>query len=330
MKDLLFSVNTVLPMALLLLMGYGFRKTELFSAEFVAKGNRFCFYVLLSCSLFKNLYDSELSAFPLRMSLFTAAAVLTEFVIAVLLAKHISDEKRQQGVIVQGSFRSNFAYIGIPLSTMMFTDEVLSTAARNEISILSVIVIPMFNILAVIALTYMNEMEDAADLLKNTFYRLRTNPCILSVLSGIAVLLLRMVFPSAGFFLRDHLNSVYKVIGYLANMSTPFALLLVGANLNISDTVSNAGKLWMTVLLKDVLFPGAVLLAAVLAGGFSQVDYAVMISAFAAPTAVGSAIMARELKGDGELASEIVVYTTLFSIVSLTLIIYIMRVTGCL
>ena len=292
MKDLLFSIHTVCPMAILLLMGYVFRRKGLFSAEFVTNGNRFCFYVLLSCSLFKNLYDSALSAFPVRMSLFTAAAILMEFAIAVLLAKRISYTKRQQGVIVQGSFRSNFAYVGIPLSTMMFGDEVLSAAARNEISMLSVIVIPMFNILSVFALTYMNETEGASDLWKSTFRRLRTNPCILSVLSGMVVLLLRVLFPSVSFFVRDQLNSVYMVISYLANMSTPFALLLVGANLNITDTRNNAKR--------------------------------------SAPTAVGSAIMATELKGDGELASGIVVYTTLFSILSLTFIIYLMRVAGFL
>ena len=120
MNNLLFSLNVVMPLAILMAMGYLFKKQGLFTDSFVKAGNKLCFYVLLSCSLFKNLYDSVLTEIPYRFIIFVVISIIAEFILGIILAKAISDRKNQEGVIVQGVFRSNFAYIGIPLSTMMF------------------------------------------------------------------------------------------------------------------------------------------------------------------------------------------------------------------
>ncbi len=330
MKEILFSLNIVLPMAILLGMGYLFRKSGLFSPEFIQSGSKLCFYVLLSCSLFKNLYDSVLSSLPVRMILFTVISILCLFLFGILFAKAISSQRNQIGVLIQGVTRSNFAYIGIPLSTMMFTESALVSATSQEISILSIFVIPLFNILAVSALTYYGESKEEGSLLARTLRNLLRNPCILSIIAGLSVLLFRMLVPQSAFLLRDHLPFLYKVIGYLASMSTPLALMIVGAGLNFSHSAHNSSKLYATVFVKNLLFPGLVMLTAYLLKGFTPVDYAVMVSVFASPTAVASAVMAGEMGGDRDLANEIVVYTTIFSIISLLLIIYVLKTARCL
>jgi len=330
MKNLLFSINIVLPLAILLAMGYLFKKQGLFTDSFIKAGNKLCFYVLLSCSLFKNLYDSVLDEIPYKLIIFVVVSIFMEFVLGIFFARAISDRKNQEGVIVQGVFRSNYAYIGIPLSTMMFTESQLITDTSNEISIITIFVIPLFNTLAVMALTYMNEHKSGENLLVTSLKNLAKNPCIISVSLGILVLLFRMAVPSAGFFIKNNLGFLYKVLGYLASMSTPFALLMVGAGLNFSHSLTNIRKLSLTVMVKNLIFPGFILLVAALMKIFTRVDFAVMISVFASPTAVASAVMASEMNGDGELANEIVVYTTMFSILSLVIIIYALKTAGCL
>ena len=203
MKNLLFSLNVVMPLAILMAMGYLFRKQGLFTDGFVKAGNKLCFYVLLSCSLFKNLYDSVLNEIPYRFIIFVVISIIAEFVLGIILAKAISDRKNQEGVIVQGVFRSNFAYIGIPLSTMMFTESQLVTQTSNEISIITIFAIPLFNVLAVGALTYMNDHQSDENLLAASLKNLAKNPCIISVCLGIAVLLLRMAVPSVSFVMKD-------------------------------------------------------------------------------------------------------------------------------
>ena len=61
-----------------------------------------------------------------------------------------------------------------------------------------------------------------------------------------------------------------------------------------------------------------------------MIEYAILVSVFASPTAVSSAIMAAEMGADQDLANEIVVYTTMFSMISLLIIIYALKGMGCL
>lgn len=330
MSEILFAANIVLPMAILLALGYIFKKSGFFTRDFVKRGNKLCFYVLLSCSLFKNLYDSVLDEVPYAMIVFTVLAILAEFVLSVFFARAVSDKRNQIGVIIQGVVRSNFAYVGIPLSTLMFNESELISQTSNEISILSIFVIPMFNILAVTALTLYGDTKENGRVFSRTINNLRKNPIIISIVLGIAVLLFRMAVPQSAFFIKNNLGFVYKVVGYLAQMSTPFALLLVGAGLDFSHSVSNMKKLMSVVAVKNLVFPGVVMLVAYLTGLFNAIDFAVMISVFASPTAVSSAVMAAELGGDEDLANEIVIYTTMFSIISLLIIIYVLKTVGCL
>ena len=98
MEDLLFSLNIVLPMALLLTLGYIFKRTGFFTNEFISTGKKFCFYCLLSCSLFKNLYDSSLDVFPVKLVIFVVAGIIVEFIVAYFVAQMIADRKNEKGV----------------------------------------------------------------------------------------------------------------------------------------------------------------------------------------------------------------------------------------
>lgn len=330
MKEILFSLNIVLPMAILLAMGYVFQRMGLMTREYIKTSNKLCFYVFLAASLFKNLYDSTLSSFPYRMILFVVVMILLQFSASIVAGKQLSEKRNETGVIIQGTTRSNFAYVGIPLSTMMFSDAALVAKTTSTVSMLSIVVIPLFNILAVTALTYFGSEKAEGKMFERTLRNLLRNPCILSVMAGVAVLLFRLAVPSASFLMRDRLPFLYKVLGYLAAMSTPFALILVGAGLDFSHSISNRKKLSVVVLLKTLIFPSVILFVAYLTGWFENTDFAALISLFGAPTAVASAVMATEMKGDGELANEIVVYTTLFSVFSLIVLIFILKTVGCL
>ncbi|MBQ6333776.1 MAG: AEC family transporter [Erysipelotrichaceae bacterium] len=329
MKDLLFSLNIVMPMAGLLAIGYLFKKSGFFDESFLHVGKKFCFYVLLSCSLFKNLYDSDLDGLPYRFIVFTVLALLVEIFLSFIIAGKISDKRSQTGVIIQGSFRSNFAYIGIPLATMFFTDEALIARTQSEISLLSIFVIPIFNVVSVIALLKYTDNKDDTSLLNRSIHGILRNPCIISVVCGLMVLLIRLAIPSCAFLIRDHLSFVYKILSYLSSMSTPFAFLMVGASLDLSSSIRNLKKLTAVVLLKDLIFPALALSAAYLLKVADNVQYAILVSIFASPTAVASAIMASQMGGDQELADEIVMYTTIFSMVPLLIIIYCLKIAGC-
>ena len=327
MEDLLFSLNIILPMAMMLGLGYLFKKIGFFSEAFLRDGRKFCFYVLLSCSLFKNLYDSQSDAMPYRFIIFVVLAICAEAILSWVFGKMTSEKQDETGVIAQGCFRSNFAYIGIPLSTMFFTDQTLLSKVSSEMSMVTIFVVPIMNVFALLVL--MDQEGDRRGMFQRTLKKLMLNPNIIAIALGIGVLLFRMAVPSASFFIKDHMSYVYKALSYLSSMSTPFSFLMVGAGMDFSRSVKDMKKLLKVVAMRDLVFPGLVLSAAYLLNCADQAEFAILVSVFASPTAVSSAIMASEMGKDRQLADEIVVYTTLFSILSLSLIIYILKVTAC-
>ncbi len=318
-----------MPMAILLAIGYLFKQIGMIDDHFLRIGKRLCFYVFLSCSLFKNIYDSTLKELPYKFILLVVIGILAEFFASDFIARKIASKRNEIGVIVQGSVRSNFAYLGIPLAGAFFTDPVLIQQTTSELSLTTVFVISLYNVFSVLTLTRYGDNRDDASLVKRSVMGILKNPCIISVVCGIIVLLIRGAVPSSVFFIRDQLPFAYKALSYLTQVSTPFAFLLVGASLDFRHSVANVRKLVSVVALRNLIFPALVLSTAYLLKVATNVEYAILVSIFASPTAVASAVMATEMGGDSDLANEIVIYSTAFSMVSLIIVIYILKVMGC-
>ena len=172
----------------------------------------------------KNLYDASLDEMPYRFITYVVFCLLMEALIAYFVAKRISEKENEIGVIIQGSFRSNFAYVGIPLATMFFTDAGQIQLLTSEISLLSIVIIPILNVMAISILTRYSDQQTGKDhLWKKIFNGIIRNPCIISVFLGIFVLLFRAAVPTSAFFVRDRLSFLYKIVSYCASMATPFA-----------------------------------------------------------------------------------------------------------
>lgn len=144
----IFAVNSVLPVILLVALGYILKKTNFFTAEFLRVANKTVFRVLLPVLLFVNLAELDsFSQLKWDAVLYALAAIAILFCIGLFLA-HITSDRCQKGVMLQGVVRSNFALVGVPLAQLMAGDKGVQSAA-----LLSAFTIPVFNVLSVIALS---------------------------------------------------------------------------------------------------------------------------------------------------------------------------------
>ena len=84
--------------------------------------------------------------------LYSVIAIVVIFGLGLVTAVLTTKKKNRRGVILQCSFRSNFAIIGLSLVANLNGDEGLA-------GIISAFSIPVFNILAVIALSVFLEEE---------------------------------------------------------------------------------------------------------------------------------------------------------------------------
>lgn len=311
-NDFLFSVNTVIPIMLMLAAGYAARKIKLIGPEGIKQGNRLIFYIFLPLLLFTNAKDSQINlAVDLLTLVYAVATTILCFLILFFLIPRIAKDRNTYGVLIQGIARANYAIYGIPLVTLIYPDSDISIAAM-----IVILVIPVFNIFSTIALMkYGSGRTSAWDIMKGVLY----NPLIIGTMLGLLFLLLKLELPSV----------IDIPVQKLGSIASPFALFLLGTNIDFSEVKSRLRLLSGAVAARLVIFPVLFLTGAVLLG-IRDVNLAALLALYSSPTAVSSYPMAQQLGGDVEFAAQQVIFTTAFSGVTIFLWLFLLKTMGFL
>lgn len=321
----LFTLNSVLPLIILIILGYILKIKGFFSKEFLKIGNKTVFKVLLPILLFKNIADiDDLSEIRMDVVGYVMIVIAILFIIGLIITKFIPDPK-QKGVIHQCIFRSNFALIGVPLAELIAGQGGIRMAA-----ILSLFTIPVFNILAVVVLSVYKDEKSQINV-KKIITDIAKNPLILGVLCGLLFTLIKNLFIS-----EELLNMASKVsflntaISYIARSATPLALLVLGGQFDFEQLKGYKKQIILGLAGRNVFAPlvGVGIAAVLTLNGvvnFTPGVFAALIALFGTPVAVASAIMAEAMDNDGQLGGQLVVWTTLFSVVSLSVTIAVAR-----
>lgn len=326
MNSFLFALNAVLPIILMVTLGYLAKRIGLFPYELAKPVNKLVFRMFLPAMLFLNIYKLDgLSSIRFGYVAYSIVAVLVVFAVAVLTLPLVTKRRESKGALLQATFRSNFALIGLPLATSLFGNEGAAVAA-----ILSAFTIPAFNVLAVIALSmYSTDGKDKG--IKKILLGIAKNPLIISVLCGVLALALRALLESLGIGFRlSSVTPVYKALEYLSDIATPLALLVLGVQFEFSAVKSLRREIIFGTLSRIVIVPFLALGFAVLVfrNQFGGAEFAALVALFATPVAVSSVPMAQEMNADYTLAGQLVVWTTLLSSVTVFIIAFILSYIG--
>ena len=191
MKDVfLFSCNAVLPILLLMLLGYCLRRGGFYDERFLKTANRLVFRVGLPVLLLYNVYGiGGLEDIRWRTVLYALGVVLLLFLLGGLCARLFVSDDRRRGVLWQCTFRSNLAVIGLPLAQSLGGAQGVAS-----VSLLNAFTIPLFNVLAVLALSAYAPDQAAGDVkarLRGIGKKVLTNPLIIGVAAGFVCLGIR-------------------------------------------------------------------------------------------------------------------------------------------
>lgn len=317
------AVNAVFPIVLLILLGYFLRQRGFVTAEFVKVGNSVVFKVFLPVMLFINVYEIEsVAAVDWPAVLFCAGAVTVLFLMGPLVAAVSTKEPGRKGVIWQCAFRSNYTIIGISLSAMLGGAEAAAFS-----SIVATLVVPMFNIFAVIALSvYNGDGAGRKPSLRKILLDIVKNPLIIAVVLGGLCLGIRgletWAFGEAVFTLRQDLKFLYSALNSLKSMATPLALVVLGGQFQFSVVKGMLREIAVGTVFRLVAAPVLGMGAALLLDRFggislcSPVTVPGMLCLFGSPVAVSSAVMASQMGNDEQLAAQLVVWTSIGSMAS--------------
>ncbi|MDR1320032.1 MAG: AEC family transporter [Gracilibacteraceae bacterium] len=307
MENLSIAFNAVAPLFLLMATGFFLYRRGLADDAFLEKANALSFNFFLPALLFINIYRTEAGSFlDPRLLLFALGCLVALFVLLCLIVPLLEKDPRKKGVIVQGIFRSNFVLMGVPIVTYIFPRE-----GPGVVSLLVAIVIPVYNLLAVCALEMFSSRRPRwLALLRD----IALNPLIAASLISIAVKLSGLAVPLV----------VEKTLAEIAAMAMPLALIALGGSFRFSHVGQNWRRLLVCVPAKLLLTPLIVVALAVWAG-FRGAELLALTVMYAAPVAVSSYQMTLQAKGDGDLAAQIVVFSTGAASVSLVFFIYALR-----
>lgn len=322
----LFACGAVLPIVLLIVLGYLLKRARMLGEPLLSGLNRVCFRVLIPLMLFRNIYGGDsITPTDVQAVLFSTVAILAVFAAGWVLVRVAVKQPLQKGVLLQAVFRSNFAIIGLPLATTLFGEAGARTAA-----LLSMVTIPLFNVLAVISLSVFVGDGAKKPSAREVLHNIITNPLILGVLAGVLVLALRALFARLGWAFRlTDIPGLYDAIDMAASAATPLALLVLGGQFELSAVRQLARPIAIGTIMRLIVVPVLGLSAAYLFfPGFGGAEYASFVALFGTPTAVSGAVMASEMGGDGELAGQLVVWTTLGSAFTLFFFVALLRAVG--
>ena len=335
MDTLLFAINAIFPILLLVVLGYILKRKSFLDEDWFKKGNKLIFRICLPAMLFVNVYNIEaLSQINWLVVLYSEFAILILFLLGILLVKFTIKDEQQKGVVLQCVFRSNFAIIGLPLAESLGGAEGVGIAA-----VLSAFSIPTFNILAVIALTMYRKENGEKIKLKDMLKKIVTNPLIIGVMIALAMLAVRAIIPAGAdgqpvFTLKKNIPLLYNTISNLAKICSPLALVICGGLFNFSAIKSRKKPIAIGVLVRVIITPLIAIGIAILLSKHTSVlnletnAYPALLALFGSPVAVSSAIMAQEMNNDGELAGQLVVWTSVASVVTLFVFILALRSLG--
>ena len=306
----MISANAVLPMCLIMALGYGTRRLGWIRREEISAINKIAFRIFLPCLLYYNVYCSDLSGSfdPLLMA-YAVGGVLLTFGLSIGYTLLTEKLPERRGVMIQGMFRSNYVIMGIPVATALLGADQLGT-----VSILIAVVVPLFNMLAVVVLEVFRGQKPKP---LHILGQIAKNPLVIGSVLGILTL-------AAGIRLPHILEQTIQNISAIAS---PLQLFLLGAFFQFSGLKTYRRELVTVSAAKLIVAPGLFLgLGALL--GFRGVAFVSLIGVFASPTAVNSFTMAQQMGGDAELAGDIVVTTSAVSILTMFLWIFLFKSLG--
>ncbi|GHD12351.1 transporter [Halioglobus japonicus] len=206
----------------------------------------------------------------------------------------------ERGIFVQGAYRSNLAIVGVALCVSAYGDQGARLAA------LAIAVMTTFyNILAVIVL---NLTLGGNASVWGAVTDIARNPLIIGIAAGVALSL--SPFPVPAF--------VHASASSLSAFFLPVVLLCIGAAMRLDELRGSGALAWEACAWRLLVAPLLTVVLA-LALGVRGEALGVLFLLVATPAAASGYIMVAAARGNAALAANIVVLTTVLSVVTLTL-----------
>lgn len=334
LENFSFAFNAIMPIVLLMAFGYWLKIRGVLNGGTLKQLNAFSYNFGLSTLMFINIYSlPSLEDIPLDLNVFVVVSIVVITAMAWVVAHFATKQRNRRGVIIQAGYRSNFAVIGTALAAALYGSEGSMMAASIQVP--GVI---YFNIVAVICLTIYSETPnqkiDMLDMLK----KIVKNPLIIGLTAGVVCLALRGVIPRTPdgdlvFSFSGSLPFLFSPIKSMGQIASPLILIVTGGQVTFSAVGKMKKELVIGVILRLIIAPMVGFGMAFAAHDMGLINLTppaacALMAFFGSPMAVSAAVMSETMGGDGELARQYVVWSTMLSMFTLFFWTVLLRTMG--
>jgi malonate transporter and related proteins len=301
----------VLPVFILILVGWLAAKSGLLKAETGDALGEFVFKIAVPMLIFRTLATAHfegVSPFRLWAAYFIGVAIT--WTAGHLIARYVFDRDAKVAVIagMSASFANN-VFIGLPLVAHLVGQEGLVA-----ISILLAIHLPIMMIAGTILMEGASARVDGTairsigTILKQVGFNLARNPLVIALAAGLA-------FNLSGLSMNE---PVALVVDQIAASASPAALVSIGMALTRYKIKGDLSLSASAASLKLFLMPASVYAASWLLR--LPADWAAaLVLTSSVPTGINAWLIAQRFRSGQSLAASVISITTAFGVASVSL-----------
>lgn len=310
LQNFIICVNAVIPSAIYLLIGILLKTAGVVSDEDVKKFTRVVFVTLYPFIMFDNLYGKNIGEnFDLLLVVYSVAFTCLQIAITWFAVSRLVKEDRNKGTMIQSAFRSNIILMGLPVGINLF-----GKGNVTQVALVILFIVPIYNVMSVVVLERFRGGK--ADLVR-TAKNVLKNPIILGAIAAGIVMLIGIKLPVP----------IEQTVSTLSDCTAPIAMILLGAALNLKGFSSDRKKIAFCVASKIMIWP-AIGIAGAVWLGMRDVALIAVLLMLATPTALASYAMAESMGGNGRLAGETVVISTIGACFTMPVWLFILKTAG--
>jgi len=331
---MVLTLNTTLPFVFLALLGIFLKHRKMINDNFITLGNKVVFYFAIPTTIFRSIYQADLSeVLDTGFIIFNSAWLGLFFLATWFFAYKFMKDKDSVSSFVNSAYRSSLSVVAPPLFALMFSpayhpDIDPNTYAKGILSV-SILLIISYATASVLFAVHDPNSKNSSRIAIGIISSIVKNPVVIGVVLGLEFNNLMNTFEfSLPVFVTNTINP-------LAGLVMPLAMICVGGNLTFHGFNQKFKYVIISTIVKLFVMPISAVAVALLFNSlglttFDGNDLTIIMILNALPMAVGAYVMQAELGGDSYIGASVLMITMTLSAFTLTMFIFLFRVMGFL
>lgn len=297
-------LDIILPIFIVMVIGYICQIKFNLHIQTLARLN---IYFLVPGFIFVRLYEAEIQMNVLVQILsFILLHIVILYIVVKLFAKIFSLTGGKQAVFSNSVLFYNSGNYGVPVNDLVFKSDPFAASIQVIFLMFQNIFIYTYGIVS------LQSVQSGKLRALLAYFKM---PVIYALLLGLLLGAFNVPLP----------DFVLVPANYVANAMIGIALFMLGAQVANIKLTSGLKLVYVSLSLRLLISP-LIALAMIYTIGLTGLVAQTILIATAMPTSVNSAVIAEEYENHPDVAAQIVLFSTLFSALTVTFFIYLAQV----